>query len=116
MSAFRTASARIGWTLCSETNTFSACYVCELSGGDRSARRRRRPVAEASHVGRRGDETHERTQGSAGVSSLSDAERDAHEVVQALTALSTLLSRTDGAEGAETRRRKQEAAKDEAPG
>lgn len=38
------------------------------------------------------------------MSSLSDAERDAHEVVRALTALSTLLSRTDGAEGAETRR------------
>jgi hypothetical protein len=36
--------------------------------------------------------SHERTQGSAGVSGLSDAERDACEVVQALAGLAALLA------------------------
>jgi hypothetical protein len=45
-----------------------------------------------------GEETtsHERTQGSAGVSGLSDAERDACEVVQALAGLAALLARSAG--------------------
>jgi hypothetical protein len=45
-----------------------------------------------------GEETtsHERTQGSAGVSGLSDAERDACEVVQALAGLAALLTQAAG--------------------
>jgi hypothetical protein len=39
VSAIRTASALIGWTLGSEANTFLPCYVCECSGGDRSVTR-----------------------------------------------------------------------------
>src|SRR3954470_21497056 len=37
LSAKWTAFARNGWTLCSGTNTFLACHVCERSGGERSA-------------------------------------------------------------------------------
>jgi hypothetical protein len=38
-------------------------------------------------------ETHERTQGSVGVSGLSDAERDAGDVAQALAGIAALLAR-----------------------
>jgi hypothetical protein len=39
VSAIRTASALIGWTLGSEANTFLRCYVCERSGRDCSVTR-----------------------------------------------------------------------------
>jgi hypothetical protein len=42
------------------------------------------------------NETHERTQGSAGVSSLSDAERNAGEAAQALAGLAAWLPRPTG--------------------
>jgi hypothetical protein len=41
-------------------------------------------------------ETHDRAQGSAGVTSLSDAERDACDVVQALAGMAALLRRPAG--------------------
>jgi hypothetical protein len=51
------------------------------------------PAAGASAREGEENETHDRTQGSVGVSSLSDAERDACDVVQALASLAALAAR-----------------------
>jgi hypothetical protein len=69
--------------------------MCECSGGDRSTCTVPPTSPGGRHVACEGEEidTHERTQGSAGVSSLSDAERDACEAVQALAGLAALLAR-----------------------
>lgn len=84
--------ARIGWTVCSETNTFLRWRVCEWSGGDRSMCGL--PAATRG-TRREGNVTDDRSLGSAEVSSLPDAERDASEVVQVLAGLAALLRGRD---------------------
>jgi len=90
VSAIRTALARIGWTLCSETNTFLACHVRENSGGDRSEHKTCRLTIKPGAV-RSEEMAHDPMQWMAGVSSLPDAERDACDVVHALAGLAALL-------------------------
>jgi hypothetical protein len=91
-SVIRTAGARIGWTVCNETNTFLRWHVYECSGGDRSVRG---PPAATRGTWREGNVTDDRSLGCAEVSSLPDAERDASEVVQLLAGLAALLRGRD---------------------
>jgi hypothetical protein len=89
-SVIRTTFARIGWTVCSETNTFLRWHVYEWSGGDCSGCG---PPAATRGMWREGNVTNDRRLGSAEVSSLPDAERDASDVVQLLAGLAALLDR-----------------------
>jgi hypothetical protein len=84
--------ARIGWTVCSEPNTFLRWLVGERSGGDRSMGG---PPAADHGTRREGNVTDDRSLGSAEVSSLPEAERDAGEVVQELAGLAALLHGRD---------------------
>jgi hypothetical protein len=95
LSANWTAPARIGWTVSSQANTFLGCHVCDVpAGSDQRAIVRRSAIGGGPRL-RVGEEseTHEWTHWGAGVSSLSDAERDACDVVQALAGLAALLAR-----------------------
>ena len=87
-SVIRTTLACIGWTVRNEANTFLHWHVCGCSGGDRPERG---PPAATRGRWREGNVTDDRTLGSAQVSSLPDAEREAADVLQVLTGLAALL-------------------------